>query len=495
MLFNSYEFLFAFLPITLIGYRLLVGHQVAIAKAWLVICSLFFYAWWNPPFVGLLLGSICANFCFAKQIYDNSGRRQKSWLGVGVAFNLALIGYFKYAGFLAGNLDTVFGTNIAIGEVFLPLAISFFTFQQITYLVDASKEDGKVYGFLDYALFVTFFPQLIAGPILHHSEILPQFDRPRKSRMSDFCVGVTIFTAGLFKKVVIADTLALRAQVGFSMAAGGDELSTTAAWAAALAYTSQLYFDFSGYSDMAIGAARLFGMKLPINFFSPYRATNIVDFWRRWHITLSRFLRDYLYIPLGGNRKGKFRRHMNLMITMLLGGLWHGAGWTFIVWGGLHGLYLVVNHGWHAVRKTLPEPLQHPSPAMLPIAHAASWLLTFVCVVVGWVFFRSESFGAATGMLACMFHWVPTGGNEITSSRNMVLIGASLIMAVGCPNLYQIMQRYSPAIITGGLHAVQNSVWSFRWRPSPVWGFVSAVLLAISVLHLTEVSEFLYFQF
>jgi len=355
MLFNSYQFIFLFLPVTLLVFFLIgnKGHH-RIALSWLVGASLFFYAWWNPAYLGLLLFSLLFNYACGVALSNKSEQAQNSnrlLLFAGVAINLLLLGYYKYANFFIDNINAFSESNWHLNTIILPLAISFFTFQQVAYLVDAYRGETKEYNFLHYALFVTFFPQLIAGPIVHHKEMLPQFAKEETYRLNKqhLAIGLTIFIIGLFKKVVIADTFAGYATPIFLGAESGETLTFFQAWEGAIAYTLQLYFDFSGYSDMAIGLARMFGIKLPLNFNAPYQACNIIDFWRRWHITLSRFLRDYLYFSLGGNRKGEFRRYINLFLTMLLGGLWHGAGWTYIAWGGLHGSYLVINHIWQKI--------------------------------------------------------------------------------------------------------------------------------------------------
>jgi|SaaInlStandDraft_6_1057023.scaffolds.fasta_scaffold27026_2 alginate O-acetyltransferase complex protein AlgI len=331
MLFNSYIFIFLFLPIVLLGFHLIgkQGHH-RVAIAWLVGVSLFFYGWWNPAYLGLMLVSILFNYGVGVSLGRTPRKlSKKPVLIFGVVVNLALLGYFKYANFFVDSLNSITGTNIVLLQVILPLAISFFTFQQIAYLIDAWRGETKEYNFLHYCLFVTFFPQLIAGPIVHHKEMLPQFakDVVYKLRSKHIAIGLTVFSIGLFKKVVLADGVSVYATPMFDAAEAGVLLTFFEAWGGALAYSFQLYFDFSGYSDMAIGLARMFGIRLPLNFNSPYKATSIIDFWRRWHITLSRFLRDYLYIPLGGSRcRGEPRRFINVMVTMVLGGLWHGAG-------------------------------------------------------------------------------------------------------------------------------------------------------------------------
>ncbi|HCF29384.1 MAG TPA: membrane-bound O-acyltransferase family protein, partial [Cyanobacteria bacterium UBA11049] len=338
--------------------------------------------------------------------------KKKLLLIAAIAVNLALIAYFKYANFFVDNVNYLFHTSIQLSPIVLPLAISFFTFVQITYLVDAYQGETKEDTFLNYCLFVTFFPHLIAGPIVHHKDLMPQFADRSIYRFNGkyLAIGLTIFAMGLFKKVIFADSIAVYASQVFAAADRGTTLSIFEAWVGALAYTLQLYFDFSGYSDMAIGAAYLFGIKLPLNFNSPYKSVNIIDFWRRWHITLSNFLRDYLYIPLGGSRKGQVRRHLNLMITMLLGGLWHGAGWTFVLWGGLHGLYLVINHQWRSIRRSVGNDLNQSHWFSRTIA----CLLTFIAVVISWVLFRAKTLDAAVSVLRSMF-----GLNGISLPRGL----------------------------------------------------------------------------
>jgi D-alanyl-lipoteichoic acid acyltransferase DltB (MBOAT superfamily) len=404
-----------------------------------------------------------------------------------------LLGTFKYAGFFAVNANALAGLALPVPHIVLPLGISFFTFTQIAYLVDAYRKEVREYRFVHYSLFVTFFPHLLAGPVLHHAEVMPQFARAESFRFipENFAVGLTIFAIGLFKKVVLADGIAEFATPVFDAAAHGATLTFLAAWGGALSYTFQLYFDFSGYSDMAVGLARLFGIVFPANFNSPYKATSIIDFWRRWHMTLSRFLRDYLYIPLGGGRCNPLRRDANLMATMLLGGLWHGAGWTFVIWGGLHGLYLVLNHVWRALsRRWLTG---YPLPPAL--GRVLAQLLTFVAVVFAWVFFRAESFSAAQAMLQGM-----AGLNGI-SKADPYYFGAPqvkgllimFLVAWGLPNAQQLLRRYRPVILTYPDEASESTRLS--WRPSAAWALLTAVLLLAAVVNLTHVSEFLYYQF
>jgi alginate O-acetyltransferase complex protein AlgI len=493
MLFNSYEFLFGFLPVVLIVYFLLGrGASGLAAIGFLAAASLFFYGWWNPVYVALLAGSVVFNYAVGRGLL---ARRSKPLLWAGVAGDLFVLGIFKYAGFFAANVNGVAGLALPVPQIVLPLGISFFTFTQIAYLVDVYRGQAREYRFLNYALFVTFFPHLLAGPVLHHAEVMPQFARRETFRFSaeNFAVGVTIFAIGLFKKVILADGVAEFAAPVFEAAGAGATLTFLAAWGGVLAYTFQLYFDFSGYSDMAIGLARLFGIVFPANFNSPYKAASIVDFWRRWHMTLSRFLRDYLYIPLGGGRHGALRRHANLMITMLLGGLWHGAAWTFVIWGGLHGLYLVVNHGWRAARSRWLGGVTVPAALGLWLGRS----LTFLAVVVAWVFFRAESLPAAKAILEGM-----AGLNGVTRAdpyyfgvTQLRWLAAMFVIAWGLPNVQQMLHRYDPALETYP-GEVSPPYWRrLAWRPAAAWALLTAVLLVAAVINLTHVSEFLYYQF
>ncbi|NNF17936.1 MAG: MBOAT family protein [Gammaproteobacteria bacterium] len=508
MLFNSYEFIFAFLPITLAMFWVLrakTGHGSAVL--WLVLCSLFFYGWWKPIYLFLLLISIVVNYSLSRWLADT---RSKTLLVLGVTFNLGLLGYFKYFNFFAQNLSGIIPALANVEAIFLPLAISFFTFQQIAFLADTWQGKSDKRPFLEYMLFVCFFPQLIAGPIVHHSEMLPQFGMLRKFRHSDLACGASMFAIGLFKKAVLADGIAVYANPVFQAAADGASPTFFHAWIGALAYTFQLYFDFSGYSDMAIGLARMFGIKLPANFNSPYKARTISDFWRRWHMTLSRFLRDYLYIAMGGNRHGTTRRYTNLFVTMLLGGLWHGAGWTFVVWGGLHGLYLVIQHAWTGMRRRLFGTRQSRW-----YTQQLAQLTTFFAVVIGWVFFRASDFDSAWRILGGMFGvngiTVPsailnaaTGLQPVLSGLGITADGGSgklfvfgslwivllFMIAWFGPNSQSLLKEHEPVLESGNIAPSR-----LRWAPARPWAIACGVLLAIGILALPEVSEFLYFQF
>ena len=415
MLFNSYGFIFLYLPIVLLVFFWLARISHAFAAGWLALASLFFYGYWNPAYVGLLLGSIVCNYAFGLWIAkirigeqgpgsEGQKKRKKRLLIAAIAANLLLLAYYKYANFFVGSVNSMAGTQWSPGGIILPLGISFFTFTQIAFLVDTYQGKVKEYNFIHYLLFVTYFPHLIAGPVLHHKDMMPQFAHASTYRINwdHVATGLLLFTLGLCKKVLWADSLAPFATAIFDGVQHGMEIGTLPtiyeAWSGALAYTLQIYFDFSGYTDMALGAALMFGIRLPVNFNSPYKATSIIEFWRRWHITLSTFLRDYLYIPLGGNRKGKLRRYLNLMITMLLGGLWHGAGWTFVIWGALHGVYLTINYLWRGI---VGERLLLWVPNWL--GSLAGGALTFIAVVAAWVVFRADNMAQALVILKAMF--------------------------------------------------------------------------------------------
>lgn len=519
MLFNSVEFIFFFLPFTLLVFFAAAkyfGNEAAIGS--LVLTSLFFYGWWNPSYLILLVGSMLVNYQFGKQL--NKSRR-KVVLIVGLSLNLALIAYYKYAGFFATNINHLTGSSVDFGDILLPLAISFFTFQQITYLVDSYRGITSEYKFLHYALFVSFFPQLIAGPIVHHKQMLPQFSSTKQYRVNvnHIKIGLSIFAVGLFKKTVLADGIAVYATPVFQLVDSGQDVDFFTAWGGALAYTFQLYFDFSGYSDMAIGLARMFGIVLPLNFYSPYKATSISEFWRRWHITLSTFLREYIYIALGGNRVGKYKRYLNLFITMLLGGLWHGAGWNFIIWGALHGSYLIFNHGWRSFKEMVP---------ILRIMDVAfiHWLITFMAVVIGWVFFRATTLDGAISMLTSMAGLngielpnaimsrlgslaTPLQSIGITAGNTggtvfimtWAWIAILMIISICLPNVQDIFSQTKSSseersfITNNTFWPMVNLSKHMIWQDTRRWALITGLTLALGILTLNQVSEFLYFQF
>jgi alginate O-acetyltransferase complex protein AlgI len=514
MLFNSYSFMFVFVPLVLALHwlALRISHRAGIAA--LALASLIFYGWWDIRFLPLLLTSILANFLLGRRIQDAPQSSRKIWLVFGLILNLSVLFFFKYFNFflsVAGDLGLGRFDAFAI---ILPIGISFITFQKIAYLVDVYEGKSNRYSLLDFSLFVSFFPQLIAGPIVHHSQIVPQFAVMNEDRANMLAKGLSIFAVGLFKKVVIADNLAQFASPVFRAADAGLQVSTLEAWGGVLAYTFQIYYDFSGYCDMAIGLALLFGIRLPVNFDSPYKAASIIDFWRRWHMTLSRFLRDYLYVRLGGNRLGRVRRYMNLMITMLLGGLWHGAGWGFIIWGALHGFYLAVNHLFRdATGRSKPA-----SPSI--VRSLICGALTFLAVVNAWVFFRATTIEGALTLLGSMsglsgitvpqFYSEYLGGHGQTlqsfglsfagpghvQPRDWALTGLPLVIAAGAlawlvPNTNQIFRLIEPS------PAATMSTYSrlFQWRPSAIWLAAMITIFGTAILFASAISEFLYFQF
>jgi D-alanyl-lipoteichoic acid acyltransferase DltB (MBOAT superfamily) len=512
MLFNSSLFILAFLPAVLAGFVLVGRKWPDVAAALLGVVSLAFYASWSIRYLPLLLASICLNFMLSQLIGDGSRPRQRRTVFIlAIAANLALLGYFKYANFFLATAADVTGAALPVWSIVLPLGISFYTFTQIAYLVDTYRNQVKERKFTHYLLFVTYFPHLIAGPILHQAEMMPQFRKTSIYRptFENFSVGASIFIIGLAKKTLLADGIAPVAHAVFGAADFGQRIEFFRAWGGALAYAMQIYFDFSAYCDMAIGISILFNVRLPLNFNSPYKAVNIIDFWRRWHMTLSRFLRDYLYIPLGGSRCSRPRRYVNLIITMLLGGLWHGAAWTYVAWGGLHGFYLVINHAWQFV---VEKSGFKPSPLVARLARPISIAVTFAAVVAAWVLFRASSFTSAMLILKGMAGMngidVPArlgplkefaaqwGLAPITQGpyiSNTAIAGLLLLMAA-CwlmPNVYQLMGSSNPAL--GTVDATRAP----EWRPGPAWAVGLGILGAIAFAGVVSgpPSEFLYFQF
>jgi len=485
VLFNSYEFIFLFLPFTFFIYFYLLQQRLIVgAKGFLVFASLFFYSWWNIAYLPIILSSMLFNYVIGNSLNENfkSVRIHKhALLTFGIIANIALLGYFKYSDFFIENFNLAFDGSVPLLHLALPLAISFFTFQQIAYLVDSYRAETAEYDFLNYALFVTFFPQLIAGPIVHHAEMMPQFASRWNllKQYKNIAAGLFIFSIGLFKKVVIADYFATFATNGFDKA---EVLNFFEAWATSLSYTFQLYFDFSGYTDMAIGAALLFNIKLPINFNSPYKALDIQDFWRRWHITLSRFLRDYVYIPLGGNRKGSFRTYNNLMATFILGGIWHGAGWTFIFWGFLHGMALVIHRFWKNLGLTMPNIL--------------AWFITFNFINIAWVFFRAKEWDDALKVLNGMFY-----GEMIISykleEKWQFLSSANIKFGAWLPHISGDQFTYAFLLMTAFIvfFSKNSSFYLFNFVPSKKLLFLSTFAITLTALLFNKISEFLYFNF
>lgn len=516
MLFNSHIFILVFLPITLLGFFLLGGRgQVRAARLWLLAASLVFYGWWSWGYLVLLVATMVVNWGLGRRIHAllERGLPRRAYLAtaIGISANLALLAYFKYATFIAGNVAALTGLDFAVQAVVLPLAISFHTFQQIAYLVDVLGGRARRYALPDYLLFVSFFPQLIAGPIVHHHELLPQFERRAIYRFQPtaFAEGVAFFVLGLVKKLAIADPVGTLAAPIFLTAAEAPP-GLFEAWLAAIAFSVGLYFDFSGYSDMAVGLARMFGIQLPYNFNSPYKADSVIEFWRRWHMTLSRFLRDYVYIPLGGNRLGPRRRHVNLMATMLIGGLWHGAAWTFVAWGALHGFYLLVNHAWRGYAARV----EATTGRRVALGGTLASVLTLLAVLVAWVFFASPSFAAAASVLAGMcgvggvarpetwalFDLFSEGGLVGLKERfsGSVMLGHAIVYGtLGLGLLVIFTAPNSQEIIDGRAERLdERRRWRrLRFQPTAGTALLAAAGLLGAFSLMADVKEFVYFQF
>lgn len=485
LLFNSDAFVIGFLPLFLAGFALAgwrFGPRAALG--FLLAASLFFYAWWKPVFLPLLAGSVVGNYLLVAAM--RRAARRKRFLVCGLAANLGLLGWFKYAGLLAATGAAAFGLTAPDLGIILPLGISFFTFQQVMYLVDSYRDEGPVAGFLDYACFVGFFAHLIAGPIVRPGEIIPQFSRhDGRVHHDDLVAGIEIFLLGLAKKIVLADSLARFADPGFAAAAAGHQLSLVEAWVALLAYGAEIYFDFSGYSDMAIGLARMIGVRFPLNFRSPYQARDVSDFWRRWNITLSFFLRDYLYIPLGGNRRGAARRNANLMVTMLLGGLWHGAAWRFMLWGGLHGLYLVIHHRWRRTGWRLP-----------------AWLaqaITLFAVLLAWVPFRAGSIGACRIFLRGLsgFGGIRLPDMIVTAipALRMVATPVPVLPYLGDARTMSLVQGAALLALAWVIILISPDIHAMRARGRNAALIAGFAFTAQALLFAPFARPFIYFQF
>jgi D-alanyl-lipoteichoic acid acyltransferase DltB (MBOAT superfamily) len=517
MIFSSWQFILVFLPLAVVVYLAIPTRWGTARKLWLALSSFVFYGYWRIDYIPLLVFSILFNYVIAEWMFRKHGRSRTGWvLFAGVAVNLGLLGYYKYADFLINTFNAVSSSELGVLNLILPLAISFFTFTQIAYLVDVYRDQAKHYSFLDYSLFVVFFPHLIAGPIVRHWEIIPQYS-PKTPRFSaeDFSIGLAIFLIGLYKKLLLADPVSQVADSVYGASSAGHVLTWFDAWFGTLAYTLQIYFDFSGYSDMAIGLARMFSIKFPVNFNSPYKAGSISEFWRRWHITLMRFFREYIYIPLGGNRCGKTRHYANILAVFFFSGLWHGAGWTFLAWGMLHGLYSVIHALWTDLLRHLDW-----SPARYRAYRIAAVGLTFLAVLCSWVLFRAHSFKEAASVFASMagFHGftVPfnIGQAELGLGRMFSMMGATVLPPESCisglsydwsihgvllllviafflPNTQQLLASLNPV-----LEKVENPA---RWQISLSFAgglFVGLpAILALRTFIGKQPSPFLYFNF
>jgi len=489
MLFNSFEFILLFLPVTLVAYFLLLRWRLTIAaKSWLLFASLFFYSWWNVKYLPLILGSVLFNYTISGLLvdYKDTGRKIVSKRAIfvfGVLANVLLLCYFKYMDFFIGNLNSAIKTELPLLHIILPLGISFFTITQIAFLVDAYEGLVEERNLLNYALFVTFFPHLLAGPILHHMDMMPQFERMRNKVINwkNLYLGLALFFIGLFKKVVIADQFATWATPGFDTSTS---LNFFAAWLTSLSYTFQLYFDFSGYSDMAVGIGWMFNIRLPINFNSPYKATGIIDFWKRWHITLTSFVTTYLFTPiLRSFGRITFAGSMiAIFLSMFIAGFWHGAGWNFIMWGGMHGGGLVVNHIWRKRKLRMPRFL--------------AWLITFNFVNLSFVFFRAKSWESAIKVLEGM-----AGMNGVMLHKSLrkieflqglgIKFGRWLDGINGTDRTY-IMVIIALLITVRSINSMQIVE---RCKPSYLWMSCMLIISFWSLLDMSKVSEFLYFQF
>jgi D-alanyl-lipoteichoic acid acyltransferase DltB (MBOAT superfamily) len=539
MLFSSYEFILLFLPATVAVYYALGPARRPWALAWLIAASLFFYAWWRPFNVALIGPSILVNYAAVQALLRAGEHRpalSRAVFWAGIAFNLAFLGYFKYRNFALSVAHDLTGAPFVMDTLILPLGISFITFQKIALLVDVHAGRVKQVSLRDYALFVLFFPPLIAGPIVHYRELIPQFaELDGRLRSEDLAVGLTLFFSGLFKKLIFADSIAVLIDPIWSHAASGQAPGMLQAWAAALGYLLQLYFDFSGYSEMAIGAARLFGIKLPYNFDSPYKATSVSEFWTRWHVTLTRFLTAYIFNPLTlsltrkraarglpivagrGTTTGAFVAILvyPTMVTMLLAGLWHGAGYQFLIFGALYGAAMVVNHAWR-----LWKPRGWPVIAGGLVNHLAAWALTLLLVAAVQVFFRAPSLETALAILQGM-----AGANGVTvpmavaARVNPMLaplglhltgvwegansfvqlwawIAAGYVVVLALPNILEIMAAWQPAL--GYKVRKEDQTWLVRalaWRPGMAWALGLSGITAVALLSLGRLSEFLYWRF
>ena len=486
MLFHTDLFIFGFLPITLAAFFIAAKVNRRLPIFVLIAASLIFYAYWMPEVTLLLLGSIVFNY-FAGMFLQSDRPKAQRRLGIvaAIAIDLGLLAYFKYANFLMGTVHGLTGLGPGPLDIILPIGISFYTFTQIAYLVDSYKGEVKERSFTSYVLFVTFFPHLIAGPVLHHKEMMPQFANPETFRFNwlRITLGVLLFVIGLWKKVVFADSMAPLANEVFNAADQGVTPEFFTAWGGSLAYTLQIYFDFSGYSDMAVGLGLMFGIVLPINFDSPYRSSSIVEFWRRWHMTLSRFLRDYLYSPLGGNRHGDFSRYRNLFLTMLLGGLWHGASWLFVVWGALHGAYLVVAHLWSQAGFKLQSFVGKTA------APFAGWALTLMAVIVAWVFFRATTVTGAGDMLGGM-----VGMNGADPGVLLNYLADARLWGVGSP----VIAALAAALLPNSMWVVKQAeklLTENRRLVIACGGVLAGVVGFVGLMFIGAQNEFLYFQF
>jgi D-alanyl-lipoteichoic acid acyltransferase DltB (MBOAT superfamily) len=502
MVFASHSFL-AFLAIVLAVYWLVGRRDERLGKPVLIVASFVFYGYWIPAYLLILTASILFNHAIARAVLSGpSPRLRRALTALGIALNLALIGFYKYAAFLVESLNWTMQTRFDVPEIILPIGISFFTFQQISLLVDAYRGRVERLRFWDHVLFICFFPQLIAGPIVRQHDMLPQLTARRdwRLRMDYLAIGIALFAFGLFKKTVLIDPFVPYLDLVYQAAASGDAVGFVDGWVAGIGYGFQVYFDFSAYSDMAIGLGFMFGLRLPINFFSPYKADSIRAFWRRWHISLSRFLRDYLFIPMGGSRHGLARTVAALLVTMGLGGLWHGAGWTFVIWGLLHGAYLSGNHLWRAlVAKWLPGSRDRVrrSVSLAWIARILSIGITFLAVSFAWVFFRSPDLDSAMRLATAMFGF--SSWHEVAHlTRGIVpMFPLYLLIVWLMPNTMELFQATRAALHVEEYRddKVAPLPGWLTFALSSRWAATTAIVFICAWFALSNLSPFIYFQF
>lgn len=491
MPFNSYQFIIVFLPATLALYFAIAGKNQPAARLFLLAVSFLFYAWWSIEFALLMLATVVANYWFAQRIQGLSGRQAtsaKTLLAVAIAANIGLLGYCKYRNFFLANLSAATGMEWPLAPIIVPLAISFNTLQQVAYLIESYRRRVEQPSLATYSLFVLFFPQLAAGPIVRHHELLPQLHDKRifSFDQRSFAVGLSFFVLGLAKKLLIADPLSTVADPIFDGALA-DAPTLSQAWAGLLAFTFAFYFDFSGYCDMAIGIARMIGIQLPYSFDSPYRATSIIDFWRRWNITLATWLHDYLYVPLTGGRRGKIRRSVSLLFAMLLGGLWYGAAWNFVLWGLLQGAYLIINHAWRAAQRRIRRRIP-----LIGVPTSVGWLLTFGAVVFAWVIFRSPTMAHAFAMFEGL-----AGLNGLHSEKLTAVIGPGKGITLAVALMIALLMPSTQRIIDAATarRSRTSSGLPLRWQPTLFWSVALAAIFFLSLTRLSMVGEFVHFPF
>jgi len=496
MVFNSFAFIFVFFPLTLAGFLLLKRQGRQGATVWLLLASLIFYGCWDYRFLPLLLASILFHFWAGQRIIGaTTPLARKRWMQMAVSVNLLLLAFFKYTDFFIQSANTLTGAHFPLLKIALPVGISFFSFTQIAFLLDSYYGRISAVSLRPYLSFASYFPYIVSGPILNYNDMAPQLASPAATgaagasppRAAHLAAGLALFVCGLAKKILIADNLIPLVTPAFT----DQNPQLIQVWVGLVAYSLQLYFDFSGYSDMAIGVSRMMGIELPLNFNSPYKATSVSDFWQRWHISLSRFLRNYLYIPLGGNRCGVFNRYRNLMLTMLLGGLWHGANWTFVIWGGLHGLYLCIQHGWQALRPR--QPASPPPSASLRLLHR---ILTLLAVLVAWCFFRAPDVPTAFKVLSGLVGLNGVSWVVAYDFLPLFALAGGLFLSFGLPNSQEIFScRSEECDPAGPQSACPRSLLPLRWFPNWQWGVATGFIFVLCVLNLNRVAGFIYVQF